>query len=266
MPQPPASNLSPLLDALVARFETPAFVADDPISVPHAFDDPEDRAVIGLFAALLAWGRRRTILDKLGDLCTRMRLRPAGFVRGYDDARDGACLDGFKHRTFTAEDARTLTRNLRLVLERFGTLEAAFTAHLPTGAPHVGPALEGFSNALLTAHPETPPRLRKHVARPSTGSACKRLCMYLRWMVRPGPVDFGLWTRITPTQLVLPLDVHSGRTARALGLLTRPTDDWQAALELTDACRRLDPHDPARYDFAFFGAGAYGVDVQTLAG
>ncbi len=255
----PDMALKPTLDALVARFETPAFVEDDPVQFPHAFDDPRDREVIGYYAALLAWGRRRTILNKLEDLCTRMRLSPYRFVLGYDDARDGACLDGFVHRTFNSDDARVLTAGLSRLLRQHGTLEAAFAAHLPPGAPDIGPAIQGVSDALLE---EAPRRLARHLPRPSTGSACKRVCMYLRWMVRPGPVDFGQWTTITPAQLVLPLDVHSGRTARALGLLRRPTDDWRAALELTEACRALDPADPARYDFAFFGAGVYGVEVR----
>ncbi len=248
----------------MARFETRTFIEDDPIAVPHAYDSPRDREIIGLFAALLAWGRRKTILNKLGDLCERMRHAPFHFVMHYDEMRDGACLDGFKHRTFNSDDARVLVRALRLLVDKHGSLEAAFACHLPPDAAHVGPAIQGFSDSVLTIHPETPSRMRKHLARPSTGSACKRLCMFLRWMVRPGPVDFGLWTRIQPHQLVLPLDVHAGRQARAWGLLTRPQDDWRAALELTAACRLLDPADPARYDFAFFGAGVYGTGDVIL--
>ncbi|HYE58424.1 MAG TPA: TIGR02757 family protein [Rhodothermales bacterium] len=251
-------RLRTFLDRLVARFETPAFVEDDPISIPHTFEDPRDREVIGFYAALLAWGRRRTILNKLEDLCTRMRLAPYRFVVGYDDERDGACLDGFVHRTFNAADARVLTASLAHLLRTYGSLEAAFAAHLPPGASDIGSAIQGVSDALLDGAPR---RLARHLPRPSTGSACKRVCMYLRWMVRPGPVDFGQWTTILPAQLVLPLDVHSGRTARALGLLTRPQDDWRAALELTEACRQFNAADPARYDFAFFGAGLYGAEL-----
>lgn len=256
------AGLKPSLDRLVARFETPAFVADDPVSVPHAFSEPDDVATIGLYAALLAWGRRATILAKLAELCERMRMRPAAFVRGYEPERDAPRLDGFKHRTFTSGDAHVLTRNLRLLVERHGSLEAAFADHLSPADTDVGPAIQGFSSALFAAHPETPPRLRKHLARPAAGSAAKRLAMYLRWMVRPGPVDFGLWTRLSPAQLVLPLDVHSGRQARAWGLLDRSQDDWRAAAALTAACRALDPADPCRYDFALFGAGAYGVSLD----
>ncbi len=251
-------NLQTYLDSLVARYEQPAFIADDPIAIPHGFDDPRDREVIGLYAALLAWGRRATIMAKLAELCERMRFRPYAFVRNFDVQRDAARLDGFKHRTFQPTDALHLTRSLSALLREHDTLESVFASHLSPDTPHIGPALQGFSESVMTAAPGIPKRLQKHLARPSTGSACKRLSMYLRWMVRPGPVDFGAWTRIAPAQLVLPLDVHTGRQARALGLLTRKQDDWRAALALTDRCRAFDSNDPCRYDFALFGSGAYG--------
>ena len=254
----PDAALHTYLDALVVRYERPRFITDDPIAIPHGFDDPRDREMIGLYAALLAWGRRATIMAKLAELCERMRFRPHAFVRDFDPARDAARLDGFKHRTFQPADALHLTRALSALLREHGTLETAFARHLPPDAPHVGPAIQGFSESVMAAVPEIPKRLQKHLARPATGSACKRLAMYLRWMVRPGPVDFGLWTRIAPKQLVLPLDVHTGRQARALGLLDRKQDDWRAALELTERCRSFDPEDPCRYDFALFGSGAYG--------
>ena len=254
---PSFDELKAYLDGLVAAYEQPAFIVDDPIAVPHGFDDPRDREVIGLYAALLAWGRRETILKKMAELCERMRYRPYAFVLGFDESRDGECLAGFKHRTFQPQDALWLTKCLSAALRRHQTVEALFARHLTDAAPHAGPAIQGFSEDVMGMLPDVPARLQKHLARPSTGSACKRLAMYLRWMVRPGPVDFGIWTRIRPDQLVLPLDVHSGRQARALGLLTRPQDDWRAVMELTERCRRLCPDDPARYDFAFFGVGAY---------
>lgn len=250
-------TLKAYLDGLVARYEQPAFIADDPVAIPHGFDDPRDREVIGLYAALLAWGRRATILAKLAELCERMHFRPYAFVRDFEPGRDAACLDGFKHRTFQPTDALHLTRALSALLREYGSLETVFASHLPPDALHIGPAIQGFSEAVMQAVPGTPARLQKHLARPSTGSACKRLTMYLRWMVRPGPVDFGVWTRIAPAQLVLPLDVHTGRQARALGLLDRTQNDWRAALELTVRCRDFDATDPCRYDFALFGSGAY---------
>ena len=249
-------RLQAYLDALVARYERPAFIADDPIALPHAFDAPEDREVIGLFAALLAWGRRATIMNKLAELAERMDYRPYRFVRDFRPARDAARLDGFRHRTFQPADAVGLTLALQAALDAYGSLGRLFAAHLPPGAPHVGPAIQGFSETLLAIGPAAP--RAKHLARPSTGSACKRLAMYARWMVRPGPVDLGLWTDVSPALLVLPLDVHTSRQARRLGLLGRRQDDWRAVLELTGRLRAFAPDDPARYDFALFGLGAHG--------
>ncbi len=257
MPNETRQSSKDYLERLVRHFEQPAFIDKDPVSIPHGFDDPRDREVIGVYAALLSWGRRETVLKKMADLCERMRYRPYAFVRGFDPDRDAGRLREFRHRTFQPEDLFWFTHNLGLLLRQHDTMEELFARNL-SAAAHVGPAIQGFSEALLTAHPNTPARLRKHLARPATGSACKRLNMYLRWMVRPGPVDMHLWKRIAPRQLMLPLDVHSGREARRLGMLARRSDDWKACVELTEICRRLCPEDPARYDFAFFGLGAYG--------
>ncbi len=249
------------LNALVDRHEQPSFIDDDPISIPHAFDAPRDQAVIGFYAALLAWGRRDVMLRKLEALCERMDYAPYRFVRTFDPEQDAGALDGFVHRTFQPVDARWLTANLSAALERHETMEGLFAAHRPapsdtTDASPVAALLQGVSTTLLTIHDETPQRLRKHLARPEAGSACKRLSMYLRWMVRPGPVDLNLWSILEPSELMLPVDVHVGRQARALGLLERKTNDWKAVRRLTAICRHFCPSDPARYDFAFFGVGA----------
>ena len=257
VPAPPAA-LRQRLDALAALYERPAFVGEDPVSIPHAFESPADREVAGLFAAVLAWGRRSVLLAKLAELVERMRYAPAAFVDGFSETRDAERLEGFKHRTFTPGDAVWLVRAVQAARAQHGSLERTLLAHLPPASPHVGPGIQGLSSTLLTIVPGTPERLRKHLARPGTGSACKRLAMYLRWMVRPGPVDFGLWRGVGAERLIVPLDVHTGRQARALGLLSRGTDDWRAALELTAACRTMDPADPCRYDYALFGLGAYG--------
>ena len=250
-----------VLGPLVARYERPAFIEDDPISAVHAFEDPDDQEIIGLYAAILAWGRRSVILSKLAELVDRMDGRPARFVRTFTLAR-ARDLEGFKHRTFSSSDAIALTRSVRAVLEAHGTLGALFASGLRRGED-IGPAIQTFSDTLLTIVPDAAMR-SKHLARPSTGSACKRLAMYARWMTRPGPVDLGLWTAVDPSQLVIPLDVHTGTQARRLGLLTRRYDDWRAVQELTDVCRALSPDDPARYDFALFGLGAYdGGEIGT---
>lgn len=255
-------DLKVYLDALVEDIERPDFIPGDPIAIPYGFDDPRDQEVIALYVSLLAWGRRETILAKTEELCERMRYRPYEFVKRFS-AADADRLDGFKHRTFQPEDALWLTRCLSALLNKFSSIENVFARSLNPNEGHVGPAIEGFSTALLNSVPGVPARLAKHVARPSTGSACKRLNMYLRWMVRPGPVDLGLWTEIGTDRLLLPLDVHSGRTARALGLLKRPTNDWQATLELSEVCRAMCAKDPARYDYAFFGSGASGRPLDA---
>ena len=260
---PTVAELKAYLDTLVDRFERPAFIADDPISIPHGFDDPRDQEVIGLYAALLAWGRRETVLNKMAELCERMEYEPFRFVREFEPERDAAALEGFKHRTFQPIDAFWFTRNLSAALARHSTVETLFADHLSNDADDAGPAIQGFSTTLLSINAKTPDRLRKHLARPEAGSACKRLNMYLRWMVRPGPVDLGIWTCITPDQLLLPLDVHAGRQARALGFVERKSNDWKAVQRLTAACRCLAPDDPARYDFAFFGPGVHDVSLDA---
>lgn len=269
------------LDSMAHRYESRDFVASDPISIPLGFDDPRDQEIIGLYSALLAWGRRETILNKMAELCERMSFRPYRFVSKFGPSAAGK-LEGFGHRTFTSGDAVHLTASLRVLLEKYSTIENVFRAGLDhaksteestvavaeSGPQDVGPAIQFFSEAVMSARRQNPPRLQKHLARPRAGSACKRLCMYLRWMVRPGPVDLGIWTSIPKSDLVVPLDVHSGRQARALGLLARAQNDWKAALELTKACRELDQEDPARFDFALFGSGAFGetLDPQFVVG
>ena len=258
MPPPPPDSdaFRPWLDALVDRYERPAFIDDDPVGVPRAFSDPADQETIGLFAALLAWGRRSVILAKLADLVDRMDGRPARFVDAFEAGRHGDRLADFRHRTFQPHDAVAVVLAVQAVRREWGSLGALFESGLRPDATDVGPAIQRFSDTLLTAVPHAPPR-SKHLARPSTGSACKRLAMYARWMTRPGPVDLALWPGVRPSQLVLPLDVHTGRQARRLGLLERRYDDWHAVQEVTGRLRALCPEDPARYDYALFGLGAY---------
>ncbi len=254
----PLTSLKTYLDEIVNRYECKEFIANDPVSIPHGFDDASDREIIGLFSALLAWGRRDILLNNLADLCDRMRYQPADFIFHFDEYRDASRFSGFVHRTFNESDAVWLSKALRDVLRAFGSIEKLSASFLTPGAPTIEHALQGLGDTLLSIVPEMPTRMRKHLARPSTGSACKRLNLYFRWMVRPGPVDLGIWTAIQPRQLILPLDVHSGRQARRVGLLRRKSNDWKAAVELTQACRVMNPSDPVRYDFAFFGTGAAG--------
>jgi uncharacterized protein (TIGR02757 family) len=251
------------LDPIATRFEQPAFIEDDPISIPHGFDDPEDQVLIGWFAAILAWGRRDIMLSKLAELCDRFDYRPRRFIHDFSPARHASRLEGFVHRTFNDADLIGMVQALQ-TLTRARTLESVFASGMSGEAP-VRDGIETLSCAVLDAIPGQPTRTRRHVARPSSGSACKRICMFLRWMVRPGPVDLGCWTSVPRSALMLPLDVHSGNQARAVGLLTRNANDWKAVEELTAACRWLDPTDPCRYDFAFFGTGSAGEHLSPPA-
>ncbi len=255
---PANPSLKAYLDRIVNRFERSIFIDTDPISIPHGFDDPADQEIIGLFSALLAWGRRDLLLRKLEQLCERMAYRPHEFIYNFDTSRSAKQLTGFVHRTFNETDAMWLCAALREVVRSHGSVEHCCTSFLNETSPHVGPALQGLGDTLLNILPAMPARMKKHLPRPCTGSACKRLNLYFRWMVRGGAVDLGLWSSIQPAQLLLPLDVHSGRQARAVGILRRSTNDWKAALELTDACRSFNRDDPVRYDFALFAAGAAG--------
>jgi len=242
--------LRALLDERVARYNQPAFIAADPISLPHRFRLRQDIEISGLFAALLAWGQRPTILKKTSELLARMDDAPHQFVTQHQD-EDLKRLLGFCHRTFCDTDLLYFVHWLRWFYAEHDSLEDAF--------------LDGTTQRerLLNFHelffslPDAPARTRKHVATPARGSACKRLNMYLRWLVRrdAAGVDFGLWTRLSMADLICPIDVHVERQARALGLLKREKVDWQAAEELTANLRLLDPADPVKYDFALFGEG-----------
>ena len=254
-----------MLDEAADRYERRDFLEADPLGVPHRFSAPEDIAVAGFLAASLAWGNRKSILRSCDDLLDRMDGAPAEFVRNAQPA-DLKAFDGFVHRTFQAADAKRFIRCLQS-LERDGGLEGAFTAAFaqapPTegvpGVPDMGVALHLFKARFFADEPAD--RTVKHVADPAKGSAAKRLCMYLRWMVRSDRrgVDFGLWKGISPAALRLPLDVHTAGVSRAIGLLKRKANDWRAVEEVTQALRWIDAEDPVRYDFALFGMGVNGA-------
>jgi uncharacterized protein (TIGR02757 family) len=243
------------LDTLYKQFNQTAFIENDPISIPHLFRKKQDVEIAGFFAAVFAWGQRKTIILKCTDLLQRMDNSPHEFITQYQEA-DLQKLVGFKHRTFNDTDLLYFVYFLHQWYTKNESLEQAFTKHLQPKDETIENGLNGF-NALFFGLSDVPQRTRKHIAAPIYKSACKRLNMYLRWMVRKDNqgVDFGIWKTIKTSQLVCPLDLHSGRVARAFALLERTQDDWQAAIELTAALRKLDPKDPVKYDFALFGAG-----------
>ncbi|MBA4303771.1 MAG: TIGR02757 family protein [Sphingobacteriaceae bacterium] len=250
----PKASLQSQLDAYVQQYNQPEFIAADPIVVPHAFTQKQDVEIAGLFAAIFAWGQRTTIIAKSRELMERMDNRPHEFVLHHSE-NDLRALTGFQHRTFNDTDLLYLLAFLQAHYQEHNSLEAAF---LPPSTAFVS-----MEQCLMHFHEQVfcfdwaPQRTRKHIATPARHSACKRLNMYLRWMVRKdgAGVDFGLWNRLPTSGLIMPLDVHVQRVARKLGLLQREQADWQAAIELTNALRAFDAHDPVKYDFALFGMG-----------
>lgn len=246
----------PLLDEIADRFNQPDFIPNDPISIPHRFNDAVDIEIAGFFAAILAWGQRVTIIRSCDRLMQLMGSSPHDFIVNHKP-RDLKKLESFVHRTFNGTDLLYFVAFLQAHYRKHRSLEHLFV---------VEPEERTVEHGLVRFHreffslPDYPARTRKHVATPERKSACKRLNMFLRWMVRSDDrgVDFGLWKRISPAQLVCPCDLHVERVARKLKLIQRKGMDWQTALELTENLRLLDPDDPVRYDFALFGIGISG--------
>lgn len=252
-PEPDPAELHALLERLCDRYNRPDFIDGDPISVPHRFAERADREIAGFLAATIAWGNRKAIVRNAHRMMRLMDDAPADFVRHASEC-ELARLDAYVHRTFNGRDLRDFVRALRQLDRDFGGLGAFFEARYEA-TQSLPRTLADFRRVFFAA--EHAPHCEKHLSSIERGAACKRLCMFLRWMVRRDDrgVDFGLWTRIPMSALRVPLDVHTGDMGRALGLLTRRQNDWRAVEELTAALRRFDPDDPVRFDFALFGAG-----------
>lgn len=250
-----SSQLRDFLNRKVEEFNQPSFIKDDPICIPHAFTKRQDREIAGFFAAVFAWGNRTAIIQKCRDLMQRMDNAPFDFIRFHEEHHLKKLL-GFKHRTFNDTDLLYFVSFLQHHYRTNNSLETAFTKWMQPQEPDTGNALEGFHHYFFSLE-HVPPRTRKHIASPAKKSTCKRLNMFLRWMVRHdnAGVDFGIWKQIKPAQLVCPIDLHVARVARRFKLLDRQQTDWQAALDLTAHLKTLDPNDPVKYDFALFGLG-----------
>ncbi len=251
--------LKSLLDQWADRYNRPDFIADDPISIPHRYSRRQDIEIAGLFAATLAWGQRRTIIKSCLRLMALMSDAPHDFILSHRPS-ELRRLEGFVHRTFNATDLLYFIEFLSNYYRRHDSMEDLF--RVPPSDSTVERGLLRFHDAFF-ALPNSPHRTRKHVATPQRRSACKRINLFLRWMVRTDDrgVDFGLWKSISPAQLVCPCDLHVLRVARKLALISGKSVNWRLAIELTDRLRALDPLDPVRYDFALFGLGideAYG--------
>ena len=264
-------NLQSFLDAKVAQYNRPEFIANDPIVIPHLFSKKQDIEIMGFWAATLAWGQRVTIIKKCRELITLMDGALYDFIINHEEP-DLKKLLSFKHRTFNDIDTLYFISFFRHHYERFDSLEDAFIPKPPNPlkgeqqeANQKAPLLGGWGaedhlnyfRSYFFSLPDYPHRTKKHVSSPSQKSTCKRLNMFLRWMVRKDDngVDFGIWNRIKPADLICPLDLHVDRVSRKLLLITRKQTDWQTAIELTERLKQFDPLDPVKYDFALFGLG-----------
>jgi uncharacterized protein (TIGR02757 family) len=243
------------LDKLVLKYNAPEFIPNDPICIPHLFTKQQDIEIMGFFAAIFAWGNRTTIINKCKELIQRMDNSPHDFVLHHSDD-DLKRLLGFKHRTFNDTDLLYVLSFFKFWYTNNSSLETAFSSGINKKDTTIEQGLNTFRNTFFSLK-DVPDRTKKHVASPQQNSACKRINMYLRWMVRADQqgVDFGIWKQIKTSQLVCPLDVHVQRVAIHLGLLNREQSDWKAAIELTENLKKLDKNDPVKYDFALFGLG-----------
>ncbi|MFI3280446.1 MAG: TIGR02757 family protein [Rikenellaceae bacterium] len=251
-----------ILDSLTGIFNCEAFIENDPISIPHRYSAIEDIEIAGLFASTIAWGNRKAIVKSAGRMMEFMDNAPYDFVRNATSA-DLATLQSYVHRTFNGVDLTDFVVATRSICDQYGSL-GKLMVKLYLESESIPKVLSDFRHIFLSA--EHNPHCEKHISSIDKGAACKRLNMYLRWMVRRdnNGVDFGIWPEIPPSALYLPLDVHSGNVARALGLLQRKQSDWKAVQQVTERLREFDPEDPVRYDFALFGAGIEGIIKPIL--
>ncbi len=250
----PPEVIKAFLEEKTDLYNRPDFIPADPISVPHNYSRKEDIEIAGFFAATLAWGKRETIVRNAARLMQIMGESPFDFVMNHQED-DLHKLDNFVHRTFQGNDARYFVKALHHIYNNQGGMEQVFAR--ASSRESVIPGIIHFHQQFFSLpHPE---RTKKHVSNPAKGSPAKRINMFLRWMVRKDKrgVDFGIWSKLKPAQLSCPLDLHSGNVARKLGLISTRQNNLKSLQELDAALRKMDPHDPAKYDFALFGLGIF---------
>lgn len=246
-------DLKRFLDAKVKEINQPQFIESDPICVPKEYSLLTDIEISAFWVCIFAWGQRKTIINKSRELFSLMGNEPTKFIIEHKE-RDRARFSNFVHRTFNYTDTLYFLEFLQHFYREYGSLERHFEKY-----HSIEDSLISFHD-LFFSLPDSPQRTRKHIATPARKSTCKRLNMFLRWMVRKDSsnIDFGIWKSIDPSILMMPLDVHVERVARQLGLLKRKQRDWKSVVELTENLRRFDPNDPVKYDYALYGMGVLG--------
>ncbi|MCE3258773.1 MAG: domain containing protein [Bacteroidetes bacterium] len=250
------NEIKEFLDESYFKYNSKSFIEQDPVSIPHLFSRKEDIEIAGFLAATIAWGNRRSIINNATKLMSLMDHAPGEFIRNYRKS-DLKRFESFVHRTFNGKDCVFFIESLRNIYLNHGGLERAFD---PKNIPDADLKERIINFRSIFLEIKHLPRSDKHISNPAAKSSAKRLCMFLRWMVRKDNkgVDFGIWKTIPMSDLCLPLDVHTGNVSRALGLLKRRQNDWQAVEEITSVLRTFDANDPVKYDFALFGLGVDG--------
>lgn len=239
-------ELKSLFNQKVLEYKQSSFIESDPIQIPHRFTRKEDIEIIGFLVASISWGQRATIIKNGLVLCELMGNNPLEFITNKSGLPH--LSKKFVHRTFNSIDLEFFLQSLRSLYMKADGLEGAFS-----NGSNMMERLTFFREQFFKASHQK--RSEKHVSNPMSGSACKRINMFLRWMVRNDDVDFGLWKEIAPSELLLPLDVHTGNVSREFGLLSRKQNDWRAVEEVSNRLKLWNPDDPIRYDFALFGIG-----------
>lgn len=250
-------ELKKFLDQKVIQFNNPGFIEEDPVCIPHLYSKKQDIEIAGFFSAIFAWGIRKTIINKCKLLLQLMDNAPYDFCLNHTD-NELKKLEKFCHRTFNDTDLLYFVSFLKFHYSNNESLESAFFNEKSLSQPgHIVESALNYFYSYFFSLDEVPERTKKHIATPQKNSSCKRLNMYLRWMVRDDNkgVDFGLWKKISTSHLICPVDVHVARVSKQFNLLNRKQVDWLAAIELTESLKKFDQDDPVKYDFALFGLG-----------
>lgn len=247
-------SLKELLDEKTEQYNRPDFIENDPIKIPHLFSKKEDIEIIGFLTSIIAWGKRASIIKNAHKLIDLLDNSPHDFIMNFQP-KDLKRCEGFVHRTFNSTDLLYFLYSLQNIYRNHQGLEKVFEIEPTESAFN---SINNFRKVFFEI--EHPQRTGKHISNPLKNSSAKRLNMFLRWMVRKDTngVDFGIWNSLSPSQLFIPLDVHTGNVGRKLQLLKRKQDDWKAVEELTAVLKEFDPKDPVKYDFALFGMGVSG--------
>ncbi|MGE0041838.1 MAG: TIGR02757 family protein [Vicinamibacterales bacterium] len=255
----------PALDALYHGYNA-AHVVSDPVWIVRRFTRPDDQEVVAFLAGALAFGRVQSVLQSIEAALAVMGPSPAAYVRAFEPARHARDLAHLVHRWTRGDDHAALVWVLRQMIERSGSIEGFFLEGDDPAAETVEGGLESFSTRALAldvsavyGRRRPRPGVAYFFSRPSSGGACKRLNLFLRWMVRRDEVDLGLWRRVSPGRLVVPLDTHVIRVGQCLGLTRYRSPGWRMALDITRSLRALDPDDPIRYDFSLCHVGMMGA-------